>query len=178
MPVPKKTKRCRAKLLTTTSWIWGPKSSAGICYHSLLVILFLIEYSLQVRAWMHLYGVQMACCTVEIQELMASVVNPLTYILTSAKLDVTGHRWIDALTSYNFNSMYIPGSSNAYADGLSRLPGLLGKSVSNISTESVKATQYRVCPFFHTIVTLLFKIDVYQVSFWQRWFISCSDRQR
>jgi hypothetical protein len=23
MPVPKKTKRCRAKLLTTTSWIWG-----------------------------------------------------------------------------------------------------------------------------------------------------------
>jgi hypothetical protein len=65
--------------------------------------------------------------------------NPLTYILISANLDATGHRWIDALTSYNFNSMYIPGSSNAYADGLSRLPGLLGKSVSNISTESVKA---------------------------------------
>ena len=32
---------------------------------------------LQVRAWMHLYGVQMACCTVEIQELVASVVVSL-----------------------------------------------------------------------------------------------------
>ena len=36
--------------------------------------------------------------------------------------------------------MYRPGSSNADADGLSRLPGLLGKNnVFNISTESVKA---------------------------------------
>jgi hypothetical protein len=51
-----------------------------------------------------------------------SVFLYLTYILTSAKLDAAGHRWIDALTSYNFNSMYISGSSNAYADGLSRLP--------------------------------------------------------
>ena len=66
--------------------------------------------------------------------------NPLTYVLTSAKLDATGHRWIAALASYNFSIMYRPGSSNADADGLSRLPGLLGKNnVFNISTESVKA---------------------------------------
>ena len=64
--------------------------------------------------------------------------NPLTYALTSAKLDDTGHRWIAALASYNFSIMYRPGSGNA--DGISRLPGLLGKNnVSNISTESVKA---------------------------------------
>ena len=29
--------------------------------------------------------------------------NPLTYVLTSAKLDATGHRWIAALSSYNFS---------------------------------------------------------------------------
>ena len=28
--------------------------------------------------------------------------NPLTYILTSAKLDATGHRWLAALGSYDF----------------------------------------------------------------------------
>ena len=28
--------------------------------------------------------------------------NPLTYILTSAKLDATGQRWVAALSSYNF----------------------------------------------------------------------------
>ena len=29
--------------------------------------------------------------------------NPLTYILTTAKLDATGQRWIAALSNYNFN---------------------------------------------------------------------------
>ena len=28
--------------------------------------------------------------------------NPLTCILTTAKLDVTGHRWVDALSNYTF----------------------------------------------------------------------------
>lgn len=28
--------------------------------------------------------------------------NPLTYILTSAKLDATGYRWLSALSTYNF----------------------------------------------------------------------------
>ena len=66
--------------------------------------------------------------------------NPLTYVLISAKLDATGHRWIAALASYNFSIMYRLGSSNADADGLYRLPGLLGKNnVFNISTKSVKS---------------------------------------
>jgi hypothetical protein len=66
--------------------------------------------------------------------------NSLTFVLTSAKLDATGHRWIADVALYNFSIMYRPGSNNADADGLSRLPGLLGKNnVSNISTESVKA---------------------------------------
>ena len=47
--------------------------------------------------------------------------NPLTYILTTAKLDATGHRWLAALASYNFNIKYRAGVSNSDADALSRL---------------------------------------------------------
>ena len=48
--------------------------------------------------------------------------NPLTYVLTSAKLDATGHRWIAALSNYNFRILYRSGKQNADADGLSRIP--------------------------------------------------------
>ena len=46
--------------------------------------------------------------------------NPLTYILTSAKLDATGQRWVAALSTYNFSLSYRSGINNADADGLSR----------------------------------------------------------
>ena len=48
--------------------------------------------------------------------------NPLTYVLRSAKLDATGHRWLAALAAYNFDIHYRPGKNNADADGLSRRP--------------------------------------------------------
>ena len=32
--------------------------------------------------------------------------NPLTYVLTTAKLDVLGHRWIAGLANYNFHIYY------------------------------------------------------------------------
>ena len=48
--------------------------------------------------------------------------NPLTYILTSAKLDATGHRWVADLANYNFNILYRPGKDNKDADALSRRP--------------------------------------------------------
>uniref|UniRef100_A0A8C5PU31 ribonuclease H n=1 Tax=Leptobrachium leishanense TaxID=445787 RepID=A0A8C5PU31_9ANUR len=51
--------------------------------------------------------------------------NPLTYIQTTAKLDATGHRWLAALSSYNFSLKYKPGPKNVSADALSRRPGLL-----------------------------------------------------
>ena len=47
--------------------------------------------------------------------------NPLTYILTTAKLDATGQRWIAALSNYNFDIKYRSGKKNADADGLSRM---------------------------------------------------------
>ena len=48
--------------------------------------------------------------------------NPLTYVLTKAKLDATGHRWLASLSAYNFNIKYRPGKCNNDADALSRLP--------------------------------------------------------
>ena len=46
--------------------------------------------------------------------------NPLTYVLTSAKLDATGQRWAAALSSYNFSPTYRSGIKNKDVDGLSR----------------------------------------------------------
>ena len=46
--------------------------------------------------------------------------NPLTYVLTSAKLDATGQRWIAALVNYNFSLHYKSGKTNIEADALSK----------------------------------------------------------
>ena len=46
--------------------------------------------------------------------------NPLTYILTSAKLDATQHRWLAELSTFHFSLEYRAGKANADADGLSR----------------------------------------------------------
>ena len=48
--------------------------------------------------------------------------NPLTYVLTSAKLDATGQRWVAALALYHFRIYYRSGKLNANADALSRIP--------------------------------------------------------
>ncbi len=46
--------------------------------------------------------------------------NPLTYILTTAKLDATGQRWVAELSNYNFELTYRSGKKNLDADALSR----------------------------------------------------------
>ena len=48
--------------------------------------------------------------------------NPLTYILTTTKLDATRHRWVAALAAYNFTLNYRPGKTNIDVDALSRIP--------------------------------------------------------
>ena len=35
--------------------------------------------------------------------------NPLTYVLTSVKLNATGHRWVAELSDFNFTIKYRPG---------------------------------------------------------------------
>ncbi|KAL6463768.1 hypothetical protein MHYP_G00281590 [Metynnis hypsauchen] len=79
----------------------------------------------------YLYG---ACFTVRTDN------NPLTYVLTTAKLNATGHRWLAALSAYNFTVQYRPGCHNVDADSLSR--NIFSKESENwqdISSDSIKA---------------------------------------
>ena len=48
--------------------------------------------------------------------------NPLTYLVTSAKLSPTDHRWLSSLAVFDFDISYRCGRANGDADGLSRIP--------------------------------------------------------
>ena len=48
--------------------------------------------------------------------------NPFIYILTTAKLDMTGQRWVASLANYNFKIFYKSGKLNVDADALSQIP--------------------------------------------------------
>eukprot|EP00745_Piridium_sociabile_P019220 TRINITY_DN29067_c0_g1_i2.p1 TRINITY_DN29067_c0_g1~~TRINITY_DN29067_c0_g1_i2.p1 ORF type:complete len:1086 (+),score=245.99 TRINITY_DN29067_c0_g1_i2:620-3877(+) len=48
--------------------------------------------------------------------------NPLTYVLTTARLDAARHRWVAELADFNFDVRYKPGHLNSDADGLSHMP--------------------------------------------------------
>ena len=48
--------------------------------------------------------------------------NPLTYILTTAKLDAMGQRWVASLANCNFKIFYKSGKLNVEAEALSCIP--------------------------------------------------------
>ena len=62
--------------------------------------------------------------------------NPLTYVMSSAKLNATGQRWVAELADFNFTVKYRPGSSNADADTLSRIPLDMEKYMTVCSKEA------------------------------------------
>lgn len=68
--------------------------------------------------------------------------NPLTYILTSAKLDATSYRWLAALSTFNFRLQYRSGKQNGDADGLSRRPH--GKLPDDLTSQKERD---RICQF-------------------------------
>ena len=80
--------------------------------------------------------------------------NPLTYVLTLAKLDATCHRWLAALSSFDFKVTNRSGRSNEDADGLSRRP----QETTKMFPEIVKAISqsYIVtrdsCPYAENLV--------------------------
>ena len=71
--------------------------------------------------------------------------NPLTYVLTTAKLDACGQRWVAKLANYNFTIQYRSGQSNVEAAALSRIswPKILDGTdtvdVENMDTHVVNA---------------------------------------
>ena len=62
--------------------------------------------------------------------------NPLTYVLTTAKLDATGHRGVAGLSNYIFSIIYKPGKGHHDADALSHIkwPEAMEISLQTIHT--------------------------------------------
>ena len=57
--------------------------------------------------------------------------NPLTFVMTSAKLNATGYKWVAELANLNFDIKYRPGHTNKDADFLSRMP----RNITSVITE-------------------------------------------
>ena len=47
--------------------------------------------------------------------------NPLTYVMTTAKLDAKGQKWVASLANYDFKIFYQSGKQNVEADAQSRI---------------------------------------------------------
>ena len=70
--------------------------------------------------------------------------NLLTYVLPTAKLNATGHRWVSELADFSFTIKYRPGHSNKNADALSRLPMDID-SYMKLYTENVSQGDIKAC---------------------------------
>ena len=86
--------------------------------------------------------------------------NPLTYILTSAKLNATGLRWVNKLADFHFDVRYRLVKANADADTLSRMlisfeefmsgcSGMVSQDVLNAVTSSINGSNSTKLPGCH-----------------------------
>lgn len=62
--------------------------------------------------------------------------NPLTWVLTTAKLNVITHRWVAELADFQFTIKYRPGKTNADADRLSKMPLDMEKYIQTCTQEA------------------------------------------
>ena len=81
-------------------------------YHSSKLEFLALKWALQEQFHEYLYGSNFKVYTDN---------NPLTYIMSSAKLDATVQRWVAALATYNFKIFYRSGKQNIEADALSQI---------------------------------------------------------
>lgn len=74
--------------------------------------------------------------------------NPLTYVLSTAKLNATGCRWVAELADFHLTIKYRPGKDNGDADVLSRMPcdieEMMEKCTEEMSSPCVQATAQAV----------------------------------
>lgn len=66
--------------------------------------------------------------------------NPLTYAMSTAKLNAVGHRWVGELADFRFDIKYRPGKANVDADTLSRLPLDINTYVNECTEELTRDT--------------------------------------
>ena len=74
-----------------------------------------------------------------------STLISMTYLSTSAKANVTGQRWVNELSNFNFSIHYKLGIENIVADSLSRYPLLqefnLKQYSHHLNSDEVKSIQ-------------------------------------
>ena len=92
---------------------YGSRTSSKPDYDAHKLEFLALKWSISERFHEYLYGGQFEVYTDN---------NPLTYILTTAKLDPTGQRWVASLANYNFKIFYKSGKLNVEADALSCIP--------------------------------------------------------
>lgn len=61
--------------------------------------------------------------------------NPLTYVMSTAKLNAVGYRWVGELSDFRFDIRYRPGKVNVDADTLSRCPLVINRYVTECTKE-------------------------------------------
>ncbi|KAI5630534.1 hypothetical protein C0J50_7585, partial [Silurus asotus] len=70
--------------------------------------------------------------------------NPLTYVMSTAKLNAVGHRWVGEFSEFRFSIKYGPGKNNIDADTLSRIPldidNYVAKCTKELSQDVLHAT--------------------------------------
>ena len=90
----------------------GSLSNSEQRYHSSKLEFLALKWAIHERFHEYLYGSNFEVYTNN---------NPLTYIMSSAKLDATVQRWVAALATYNFKIFYWSGKQNIEADALSQI---------------------------------------------------------
>ncbi|XP_067334566.1 uncharacterized protein [Channa argus] len=63
--------------------------------------------------------------------------NPLTYVMSTAKLNAVGFRWVGELSDFRFDIRYRPGKVNVDADTLSRCPLDINKYMKECTEQLV-----------------------------------------
>lgn len=86
--------------------------------------------------------------------------NPLTYLLTTAKLDATSYRWLAALSTFSFRLQYRAGKQNVDADSLSRRPheSLPEDQLSAINLLKGSISSWSIIPWILRIHRILIEI--------------------
>ena len=69
--------------------------------------------------------------------------NPLTYILSTVKLDAIGQHWVASLGHYNFSLQYNPGHQNTVADFLSGIPRKNAVFYNEVDHNAVKVVVHK-----------------------------------
>ena len=64
--------------------------------------------------------------------------NPRTYVMTTAKLNATGHHRVAALADFNFNIKYWPGRVHRDADFLSSMKTNINSVINECTQETTQ----------------------------------------